>query len=72
MKVVSFKYLNRQKKEKKTHIYCVGKVFKPLVLTMGAFILLFATNLLVNNFFAYMSASVKNFIESFVKVLTQR
>lgn len=69
MKVVSFKYLAKKKKNKKVFIYCTKNVFKPLVYGMGAFILLFATNLFVNNFFLNIKTSLQNFIESFVKIL---
>ena len=69
MKVVSFKYLSKKRKQKKHFIYCTKSIFKPLVYGMGAFILLFVTNLLVNNFFANVTASLENFVNSVFKII---
>ena len=66
MKVVSFTYFSRLKKEKKAKIFCFGKVFKPAFFVMFGLFLLLVTNLVVNNFFANISASLQNFINSFV------
>lgn len=68
MKVVSYNSLSKNKKQKKIKIYCIGKVFKPLVFVMSAMILLLITNLLVNNFFTNIEASLQNFVESFVNI----
>lgn len=69
MKVVSFKYLSKKRKQKKFFIYCTKSIFKPLVYGMGAFILLFVTNLFVNNFFANITTSLQNFVNSFLTIL---
>ena len=70
MKVVSFNYLNKPKKPKKVRIYCVGKVFKPIMLTMGFALVMLVVNLLVQNFFINVEASVQNFIENFINIFS--
>lgn len=67
MKVVSFASLSKPKKQKRVKIYCVGKVFKPTILVMSFLFAMLVLNLVVNNFFAYVALTFKNFVESFVR-----
>ena len=67
MKIVSFTYFFKQKKPKKARIYCFGKVFKPTFFVMLFAISLLVGNLIINNFFYNLTASLQNFVESFVK-----
>lgn len=67
MKVVSFTYLSRQKKQKKAKIFCIGKVFKPTFFAMFTIFCFLVANLIINNFFSNITASLQNFVESFVK-----
>ncbi len=69
MKVVGFKYFYRNKKQKKIKIFCVGRIFKPLVIAMSVVLGMLVLNLISNNFFAYIHASLQNFVDSFVSVL---
>ena len=68
MKIVSFASLSKPKKHKKARIYCVGKVFKPTMLVMSFLLAILLANLFVSNFFAYISLTFKNFVESFVNL----
>ena len=68
MKIIAYKYLCAKKKNKKVRIYCTPKLFKPLVLGMGAIFLILVLNLFVNNFFVDIRASVEHFVNSFVNL----
>lgn len=68
MKIIAYKNLCAKKKEKKFHIYCTPKVFKPLAISMSVAICLLVLNLIVGNFFANIRASLQNFVNSFVKL----
>ena len=65
MKIVSFQSLSQNKKKKRCVIYCTKPLFKPLVFTMGVFIVMLVTNLFVSNFFANIGASLQNFVDNF-------
>ena len=67
MKVVSFTYFSRQKKQKKAKIYCIGNVFMPTFFVMFAAFAMLVANLVTKNFFYNITASLQNFVESFVK-----
>lgn len=69
MKVVGFRALKRERKQRKIKIYCVGKVFKPLVICMSIGLLLLIINLVTGTFFDNIHASMQNFVDSFVSVL---
>ena len=66
MKVIGFSELGKSKKCRKISIYCVGKVFKPLFLSMLTVLVLLITNLFVNNFFANIHASMEHFVKNFI------
>lgn len=69
MKIIAYKDLCKQKKAKRVHIYCTPCLFKPLVLAMGAITLLLGINLLVNNFFQNIEASIHQFVTNFVRYI---
>ena len=66
MKVIGFHELGKKKKSKRINIFCIGKVFKPLFFGMLGVLVLLVTNLLVNNFFVNISASVEHFVKNFI------
>lgn len=68
MKVISFTYFSKPKKQKKAKIYCIGNVFQPTFFVLLASIIMLVANLLVGNFFSNITASLQNFVESFVKL----
>ena len=70
MKVIAYKNLCSKNKTSKVYIYCTRKIFKPMVITMGAIILMFVINLAVGNFFANIRASLEHFVNSFVNIFT--
>ncbi len=69
MKVVGFKALKSVRKKSRAKIYCVGHVFKPLVIGMAVAIIMLVMNLITGTFFANIHASMQNFVDSFVSVL---
>ena len=68
MKVVSFKYLSRKKNQKRHLIVCTKSVFKPLMYAMSFMLVFMFTNLVVNDFFVNINASLQNFIDSFMGI----
>ena len=68
MKVISFTYFSKPKREKKAKIFCIGKIFKPTFFVMFGILLMLVVNLFVKNFFSNITASLQNFVESFIHV----
>lgn len=69
MKIIAYKDLCKQKKTKRVHIYCTPCLFKPLVFVMGAITMLLGINLVVNNFFQNIEASIHQFVTNFVRYI---
>lgn len=70
MKNVAYKNLCAKKKKKRILIVCTKKVFKPLLITMSVLTIMFVVNILVGNFFSNLTASLQNFVQSFVKLFS--
>lgn len=68
MKVVGFKALSKSKKQKRVKIFCIGKVFKPMVIFMGVALFMLVLNLITGTFFSNIHASMQNFVDSFVNM----
>lgn len=67
MKIVSYKCLCKNKKQKKFKIICISNVFKTLMWTMSFMLLLLVSNLILSNFFGSLETSLQNFVQSFIK-----
>ena len=68
MKVVGFEYFKKNKRKCKVKIYCFGRVFKPLFVSMSVALSILLLNLFTGNFFWYLRASIQNFVENFVSI----
>ncbi len=66
MKIIPFKNLCKQKKQKNFLIFCIGNIFKPTVITLGILICMLVVNLIVGNFFSNIKTSIEHFVNSFV------
>lgn len=66
MEIAYFLHKNRKKTCKKAKIFCIGKVFMPTFFVLSILISMFIANLVISNFLSNITASLENFVQSFV------